>query len=146
MKGDDKMKHLTITGKIKTSVEDLKNSLYQKMNYEPTIINDSTNNLNFKGYISISSNDDYTVNDILSILVKHCMKFKLEVDENDYYDSRYTSPYFIKSTYFTRDGKNLNQRFKDFFGTTDEIVNWNHLISGDENFLKKFKKILDINF
>lgn len=118
------MLHLTFEGKLKgkTSIEELKNALYQKIKYEPRVSTDGTSEFNIKGYISVGSGDNYTENDILRILVKYCSNFKVEVDEDDYYDRSFFSLYFIW------DGKNLIQRCKDMFGTTDEVEDWNWIL------------------
>ena len=114
------MIHLEIKGKLKdkTSIEELKNALHKVLNYEPSRMKvDDYNNL--KGYIGIGSGDNYTENDILRILARHCTNFKVEVDDDGYYDKSFFSSYFIW------DGKNLIQRVKDMFGTTDEVEDWN---------------------
>lgn len=113
------MKTLTINGKLKTSIDDFKKALFQLINYEPTL--DSTNDLQFKCYIGINSNDDYDVIDVVRFLVKHCSNFKMEIDENGYYES---DPYFIRSIYYRWDGKNLKKCFKDYFGSLCEDVNF----------------------
>lgn len=117
------MKILTINGKLKLKffIDYFKNALIQLINYEPTLEN--INGLKFKCYVGIDSNDDYDIIDVIRILVKYCSNFKLEVDENGYYE-RDCSPYFIKSIYYSWDGKNLKICFKDYFGSLCEDVNF----------------------
>ena len=115
------MKILTINGKLKSSIDDFKKVLFQLINYEPTL--DITNDLKIKCYIGIDSNDDYDIIDVIRVLVKHCSNFKMEVDENNYYEND-CSPYFIRSIYYRWDGKNLKRCFKDYFGTLSEDVNF----------------------
>ena len=119
------MKSITITGKLKTSINELKNALSNLLNYEPTIVFNGTNDLNFKFYTSIDSRDGYNEIDIIRILVKHCSNFKLEFNENSYIGGLYTSdPYFIIHRYYTWDGKNLKKCIRDYFGPLCEDVNY----------------------
>ena len=115
------MRILTINGKLKSSIDDFKKSLFQLIKYEPTL--ESTDDLKIKCYIGIDSNDDYNIIDVIRILVKHYSNFKMEVDENIYYESD-CSPYFIKSIYYSWDGKNLKRCFTDYFGSMCENVNY----------------------
>lgn len=114
------MKILTINGKLKTSIDEFKKALFQLVNYEPTL---DVNDLKFKCYIGIDSNDDYDIIDVIRMLVKHCSNFKMEIDENGYYE-RSSSPYFIYSLYYSWDGKILKRCFKDYFGSLCEDVNF----------------------
>lgn len=121
------MIHLDIKkGKLKrkTSLETLKNDLYDILEYEPRLNIDIENSLN--GIISIDSKDKYTEYDILRILCNHCSYFKVEIDEVDYYESRFSSQYFIITSYYEWNGKNLVKRYRDFFGPTyqKEDYNW----------------------
>ena len=119
------MKGITITGKYKTSINELKNALSNLMNYEPTIVFNGSNDPSFKCYTSIDPRDGYNEIDIIRILVKHCTNFKLEFNEDSYIGGSYTcDPYFIISTYYTWDGKNLKRCYKDYFGSTCENVNY----------------------
>ena len=119
------MKSITITGKLNTSIDELKNELFQLMDYEPSIFYDGTNDLNFKFYTSIDSRGGYNEIDIIRILVKHCSNFKLEFNENSYIGGLYSSsPYFIIHTYYTWDGKKLKRCFRDYFGPLCEDVNF----------------------
>ncbi|MEM1973934.1 MAG: hypothetical protein QXN68_03995 [Thermoplasmata archaeon] len=108
------MKYLTIEGKQKTSINELKNELLQLMNYEPEI---STNGSNFKCFIIVYLEDDYNTFDVIRILVKHCSNFKVVVDEEVEYES-------FLSVYYYWDGKNLIRCYKDYFGSSCENVNF----------------------
>ena len=114
------MMHLTIVrGNLKqtSSIEKLKDDLRQLVKYEPRLTIDD--NLNIKGYIAIGSGDDFTEIDILRIMVNHCLNFKIEVDEDDYYDRE-----FLYS-YFTWDGINLLEQYKYMTSTIIQVENWN---------------------
>lgn len=114
------MIHLTIVrGNLKetTSIEKLKNDLCQLLKYEPRLSIDD--NLNIKGYIAIGSGDNFTESDILKIMVNHCTNFKIEIDEDDFFNREFFY------SYFTWDGINLIEHYKNMFGTIDEIENWN---------------------
>lgn len=108
------MKYLTIEGKQKTSINELKNEFLQLMNYEPEI---STNGSNFKCFIIVYSEDNYNAFDVIRILVKHCSNFKVVVDEEVEYES-------FLSVYYYWDGKNLIRCYKDYFGSSCENVNF----------------------
>lgn len=108
------MKYLTIEGKRKTSINELKNEFLQLMNYEPVI---STNGSNFKCFIIVYSEDDYNAFDVIRILVKHCSNFKVVVDEEVEYES-------FLSVYYYWDGKNLIRCYRDYFGSSCENVNF----------------------
>lgn len=114
------MIHLTIIrGNLKqtTSIEKLKNDLRQLLKYEPRLTIDD--NLNIKGYISIGSGDNFTESDILKIMVNHCLNFKIEIDEDDFYDREFSY------SYFTWDGTNLIEHYRNMFSTVNEVENWN---------------------
>ena len=114
------MEYLTIEGKLKTSINDLKNALYQLLDYEPTI---TTNDYIFKCFIIIYSNSYNTV-DILRILVKHCSKFRVVVEEEVDYESGLSSPNSFLPVYYYWNGKNLKGCYKDYFGSYYENVNF----------------------
>ena len=114
------MEYLTIEGKLKTSINELKNAIYQLLNYEPAI---TTNNNIFECFIIIYSNV-YNVIDILRILVKHCSNFRVVVEEEVDYESSLLSPDSFLSVYYTWDGKNLKSYYKDYFGSSYENVNF----------------------
>lgn len=115
------MKYLTIEGKSKTSINDLKNAFLQLMNYEPEI---STNGSNFKCFIIVYSEDEYNVFDVIRVLVKHCSNFKVVVDEEIDYESYFIFPYSFFTVYYNWDGKNLKRCYKDYFGFSCEDVNF----------------------
>lgn len=115
------MIHLEIKGKLKTSIEELKNVLQEKMNYEPRINLDDTNELNIKGYIGIGSSDRFDENDILRILTKHCSEFIVNAEEDDFDRSHLFSD-------FIWDGNHLVQHYKTKWGTIDEVEDWNWII------------------
>lgn len=117
------MKGLTLTGKRKSSIDILKKVLFNIVDYNPTIILDESNDLNFMCYLYISYKVEYDLIDIIRILINHCSSFKLEIDDDMYYDNT-TSPYYMVTEYYKWDGKDLKKCYKDYFGSTCEIVNY----------------------
>ena len=115
------MKYLTIEGKHKTSINDLKNAFFQLMNYEPVI---STNGSDFNCFIILYLENDYNVFDVIRILVKHCSSFRAVVEEEVDYESGLSSPNSFLSVYYYWDGKNLKGCYMDYFGSYYENVNF----------------------
>ena len=117
------MKGFTLIGKRETSIDFLKKVLYNLLDYEPTIISDESDNLRFKCHFYFNSNDDYNLIDIIRVLKDYCSSFKLEIDDDMYYDNT-TSPYYIVTEYYKWDGKDLKHCFRDYFGSRCENVNY----------------------
>lgn len=118
------MKGFTVIGKRKTSTDSLKKSLYNLLDYEPTIISDESNDLNFKCHFYINPKNGYNLIDFIYILKYHCSEFKLEIDDDMYYESISSSPYFNVTEYYYWDGKDLKKCYKDYFGSTCVFVNY----------------------
>ena len=116
------MKGFTVIGKRKTSTDSLKKSLYKLLDYEPTIISDESNVLKFKCHFYIKPKDDHYLIDIIHTLKNHCSDFKLEID--DVYFDNTSSPYYMVTEYYSWDGKDLKRCFRDYFGSTCEVVNY----------------------
>ena len=121
------MLHLTITrGEIKrnSSIEELNNALQEVINYNPRLSFDIYDNL--KGLISVGSKDNFTEYDVLKVLTKHCSYFRVVIDDDDYYETKYSSVYLITTTIYEWNGKDLYKQSIDYYGTAwgKEKFNW----------------------
>ena len=123
------MLHLTITrGELKrnTSIEELNNALQEVINYNPRLSLDIYNSLN--GLISVDSRNKYIEFDIIRTLTEHTSYFRVVIDEEDYYESMYSSEYLITTTLYEWNGKDLFKRSIDYYGTTCENENYNWIL------------------
>ncbi len=118
------MKGFTVTGKRKTSIDSFKKGLYKLVDYEPTIISDESNDLKFKCHFYIKPKDDNYLIEIIHTLKNHCSYFKLEIDDDMYYESISSSPYFNVTEYYKWNGKDLKKCYRDYFGSRCEVVNY----------------------
>ena len=116
------MIHLDIKdGKLKTSFQELKDELHQLLCYESSRLN-IDDNYNINGYININNDDGFNESDILSIIAKHTIYFKIEAEEDDY-----TSPDLFSD--FIWDGNKLIQLYKNSFGSIYEIEDWTWILN-----------------
>ena len=108
------MIHLNImNGKLKTSFKELKNELQQLVGHELSLLQVDDNS-NISGYIEIGNNDTFNESDILSIIAKHSVYFKIEVKEDDFNRNQLFSD-------FIWDNRILIQLYKNKFGSVYEI-------------------------
>lgn len=104
-----------VNGKLRTSVEDLKNDLQRLLDHE-IIQLEVDDNANLRGYISVVNSWCCTENSVLVALSKHCEYFKIEYEEDDFFE--------IFSD-FIWDGRNLIRLGKNSSGSIRYIQNWN---------------------
>lgn len=115
------MVHLTIVdGMLKTSFKELKDELEKLMGHELSQLKVDCNS-NLSGYIGVSSHGRYTEDDILGIIARHAVYFKIEAEEDDY-DSSYLFSDFIW------DGKRMVQLYKNSWGSVREIEDWTWVV------------------
>lgn len=115
------MIHLNIMdGKVKTSFKELKDELQKLMGHDLSLLQVDDNS-NLSGYIGVSSHGRYTENDILGIIARHTVYFKIEAEEDDF-DASYLFSDFIW------DGKQMVQLYKNSWGSVREIEDWTWVI------------------
>lgn len=111
------MIHLNIVnGKLRDSVEDLKNDLQQLLDLD-IIQLEADDNANLRGYIGVDNSWRCTENSVLVALSKHCERFKVEAEEDDF-------DFGIISD-FIWDGRKLIRLGKNSSGSIRYIQNWN---------------------
>lgn len=115
------MIHLDIKdAKLKTSFNSLKDELQNLMGHELSQLKVDDNS-NLSGYIGVSSHGRYNENDILGIIAKHTLYFKIEAEEDDF-DASYLFSDFIW------DGRKMIQLYKNSWGSIREIEDWTWVI------------------
>ena len=128
-KGMNNMLLLTITrGELKrnTSIEDLNNALQEVINYNPRLSLDIYNSLN--GLIIVDLRNKYIEIDILKTLTKHTSYFRVVIDEENHYETMYSSKYLITTTLYEWNGKDLYKQSIDYYGTTCEKEKFNWIL------------------
>src|SRR5690606_1276819 len=115
------MVHLTIVdGMLKSPFDELKNELETLMGHELSQLKCDCNK-NLSGYIGLSSHGRYNENDVLGIIARHTLYFRIEAEEDDY-DCSYLFSDFIW------DGVKMIQLCKNSWGSIREIEDWTWVV------------------
>lgn len=110
------MVHLNIVkGRLKTSIEELNNELLSVNRGVVRLEVDDNGKL--KGYIGVTDSGRYTKNNVLVILAKHCLHFKIEAKSDDFGFDMFAD--------FIWDGRKMLRVGKSRSGAICYTQNWN---------------------